>query len=95
MFEISEATITDSGTYTCRATNDVGVTEERVELIVTSDDNEINRLPERGDIIGGDPGSSGPGPAVPYYEYEGAASDEVLTIAENGSGELRCNANSK
>nr|XP_018910612.1 PREDICTED: basement membrane-specific heparan sulfate proteoglycan core protein isoform X4 [Bemisia tabaci] len=93
VFEISEATITDSGTYTCRATNDVGVTEERVELIVTSDDNEINRLPERGDIIGGDPGSSGPGPAVPYYEYEGAASDEVLTIAENGSGELRCNAN--
>lgn len=55
VYEIYSVSPEDEGSYTCQATNAVGVSEERIQIRIEDDDNGIDDPPCRGDIPGNVP----------------------------------------
>ena len=78
VLRIGAASRSDSGVYTCRASNSAGQTEQRLQLLV---DREPTR-PEPGRPDPGRPEPSRPGPLQP--------SEDVYRVPLNGRAELTC-----
>ncbi|XP_046397627.1 basement membrane-specific heparan sulfate proteoglycan core protein-like isoform X3 [Ischnura elegans] len=82
VFEITQASPSDSGTYTCEARNVLGTTQERVQLIVDSEEvgNEVDH--EQGGYPSG---------RQPYPPNSGVLlNNEKFTVLEGGSVTMRC-----
>lgn len=81
VYEIRRATANDEGSYTCKARNSAGDMEERIQLIV-SDDEQFDYGPTRGDI----PSTGNGGIYVQERDY---------TVAVGGPLNISCIAKGK
>lgn len=49
--EIMHMSLDDEGSYTCQATNAAGIIEDRVQVLIEDEDNDVNEVPPcRGDV---------------------------------------------
>ncbi|KAG8224764.1 hypothetical protein J437_LFUL005333 [Ladona fulva] len=79
VYEITRASLSDSGTYSCEARNAVGTTQERLQLIVDED------------AIDGENTINNRKPGRPYPTDTGVRlNNEKFTVLEGGSVTMRC-----
>ncbi|XP_071582358.1 basement membrane-specific heparan sulfate proteoglycan core protein isoform X12 [Temnothorax nylanderi] len=87
VYEIFSVSLDDEGSYTCQATNTVGITEERIQIRI-EDDDDVPCTGDRGDIPcddrqqpDRDPNQAGGGVLIPK---------DYLRIPNGGKVEMRC-----
>ncbi|XP_066593540.1 basement membrane-specific heparan sulfate proteoglycan core protein [Prorops nasuta] len=92
VYEIYSVSLNDEGSYTCRAINAVGVTEERIQIVI-EDDNDVDYPPCRGD----QPCDTGnaPTPHRQHTEHRDPHGGVLipgdhLRIPNGGKVEIRC-----
>ncbi|XP_020284881.1 basement membrane-specific heparan sulfate proteoglycan core protein isoform X6 [Pseudomyrmex gracilis] len=93
VYEIFSVSPDDEGTYTCQATNAVGITEERIHIRIEDDDYECNG--DRGDIPCDDDRDrpSRPDSRDPNQPHQGGGvkiPEDYLRIPNGGKVEMRC-----
>ncbi|XP_039313953.1 basement membrane-specific heparan sulfate proteoglycan core protein isoform X28 [Solenopsis invicta] len=91
VYEIFSVSPDDEGSYTCQATNTVGIAEERIQIRIEDDDDYVPCTGDRGDIPcddrqrpqpdDRDPNQTGGGVLIP---------EDYLRIPNGGKVEMRC-----
>ncbi|XP_034945971.1 basement membrane-specific heparan sulfate proteoglycan core protein isoform X4 [Chelonus insularis] len=95
--EIMSMSLDDEGSYTCQATNTAGMTEERIQVVIDDDYNDVDEYPNcRGDAACEYPENRRPGSGSqvvhpPRGPNEGVRiPEDFLRIPAGGNVEIRC-----
>nr|XP_050845973.1 basement membrane-specific heparan sulfate proteoglycan core protein isoform X24 [Vespula vulgaris] len=89
VYEIFSVSSDDEGSYSCQASNSVGIVEDRVQIRI--EDNDIDSTPCRGDMTC-DNDNRRPPTQDPRYPYQGGVliPEDFLRIPNSGKVEMRC-----
>ncbi|XP_035741560.1 basement membrane-specific heparan sulfate proteoglycan core protein-like isoform X34 [Vespa mandarinia] len=90
VYEIFSVSPDDEGSYSCQASNSVGIVEDRVQIRI--EDNDIESTPCRGDMMTCDNDNRRPPIQDHRNPYEGGVliPEDFLRIPNNGKVEMRC-----
>ncbi|XP_018405456.1 PREDICTED: basement membrane-specific heparan sulfate proteoglycan core protein-like [Cyphomyrmex costatus] len=91
VYEIYSVSSDDEGSYTCTATNAVGIAEERVQIRIEDDDDYVPCTGDRGDIPCDDRQRPQPDSRDPNQTEGGVLiPKDYLRIPDGGKVEMRC-----